>query len=451
MSVSNILGSSRVILSAYQTAIDTTARNISNADNPDYVRRRVDIGSILSPVSGLAFSEKDHIDRLESGFIQNQLWYKNQFLGRYSTDELVYSQVESIYNEPTNSGLSSVMNEFWNSWSDLANDPENNTARSIVKDKGVLLSRTFNQVSTDLHNMQREIGYDIQDTVRDVNKLLNEIKSFNEQVGVNFSYDLADARDAAIGNLSKIINIDVSEDIDNIVSITTGGNTLVPLVNGDFVNEMTATVANFSDLYNVNVSFSEGGSIASITGGSLGSLLEVHNDSLPGFLQDLDTLAVSIAEEVNDIHKTGYNLGNITGVDFFDSNVENAATFEVNSNITSNPYLIATSSSTDEAGNGEIATNIADLQNATTIRNGKFSDYYNSMISEVGSHVQEAKFLRMSQEMVVQSLQNQRDSISAVSMDEEMTNLIKYEQAYQAAARLIAVADELIQSVLTLL
>ncbi|MEA3286029.1 MAG: flagellar hook-associated protein FlgK [Candidatus Marinimicrobia bacterium] len=451
MSISTIMGTSRIALSAYQSAIETTARNISNVGNENYVRRRSDIGALISPNSGLAFREQDSTDRLESGFIQRQLWYKNQFMGRYESDEIVYSQIESLFNEPGNSGLSNIMTEFWNAWSDLANDPESNTARAIVKDRGVLLSNTFNQLDIDLNNMQREVGYDVEATVNQVNRLLHEIKSINETMGATYSYDLADSRDAAITELSKIINIEVAEDSDHIISITTGGNVLVPLVNNDFINELNVTIAPFTDYYTVDVSFSEGGTLSAITGGTLGSLLEAHNAKIPSYLREIDALAVSIAEEVNEVHRTGFNLDNDTDQNFFKTNIGGADSLTVSTNIIDDPLLIATSSFADEAGNGQIAADISNLQNGYLLQGVKYSDYYNSMLSEVGSKVQEAKFLRTSQEMVVTALQNQRDSISGVSLDEEMTNLVKYEQAYQAASRMIAVADELIQSVLALI
>ncbi len=451
MSVSSLMGASRIALSAYQSAIGTTAKNIANVGNPDYVRRRSDVGSLISPTSGLAFNETGNVDRLESGFIQRQLWHKNQFVGRHETDELVYSQVETLFNEPTSAGLSSMMNEFWNSWNDLANDPESNTARAIVKDKGVLLTNTFNQLATDLGNMQHEVADDVQDTAKEVNDLLSEIKTINETMGASYTYDLADAREAAITKLSKLINIKVTENNDHVVSITTGGNILVPLVNGDFINEIEVTIPKFVENYSVIVNFSEGGSSSAITGGTMGSLLAAQKDSIPSYIDEIDALAVAISEEVNKVHQSGYNLSNATGIDFFDPNVTTAANMKLNIDVLNDPMLIATSDGPDEAGNGNIANTISDLQNDYLIQGIKFSDYYNSMISEVGSKVQESGFLRSSQEMVVSSLQNHRDSISGVSLDEEMSNLIKYEQAYQAASRMIAVADEMIQSVLSLI
>ena len=451
MPISDLMGASRIALSAYQSAIATTSKNISNVDNPNYVRRRADIGALLSPIAGLNFNEKDNVDRLGSGFIQEQLWHKNQFAGKYETDELIYSQMESLFNEPGESGLSSIMEGFWNAWSDLANDPESSTAKAIVRDKGVLLTNTFSQVSTDLKNLQTQVGNSIVDTVRQVNNLLHQIKSINERVGVNYSYDLADTRDKAVTELSKLINIDVSENTDNIVSISTGGDVLVPLVNGDFVNELTATTDPYADSFNVTVAFSEGGAIGAVTAGELGALMDIHNTSIPDYLDSLDTLATGMADAINAVHKTGYTLDDETGINFFNADVTGVGSFTMNSDIVNDSGKIATSSSPSEAGNGEIAATISDLQNGYNIQSMKFSDYYTSLLSEVGSNVQEARFLRSSQDKIMQTLQNQRDSISGVSIDEEMANLIKYEQAHQAASRMIAVADELIKSVLALL
>ena len=451
MPISSLMGSSRVALSAYQSAIGTTSKNISNVGNPDYVRRRADVGSLISPTSGLAFREEDNIARLESGFIQRQLWYKNQFLGKYETDELVYSQIETLFNEPTNSGLASMMGEFWNAWNDLGNDPDSPIARTIVKDKGSLLANTFNQLSTDLNNMAVEVASDMRDTVEQVNNILHEIHTINETIAANFSYDLADSRDAALTKLSKIMNIEVHENADHQVSVSTGGSILVPLISGDFVNTLDLEVPKFSDYYKLEVSFSESGDPKAISGGALGSMIDVQNDRIPEILDELDNLAVTLASKVNELHSSGFDLNDNTGQNFFSDSVESAASFKVHDDILDDPNLIASSDIASEAGNGNMAIAISDLQNGLHIEGVKFTDYYSSTLSTVGSRVQEANFLRISQEKVVSSIQNHRDSISGVSLDEEMSNLIRYEQAYQAASRMISVADELVQSVLNLI
>jgi len=455
MGISSLMGITRIAMSAYQNAIDTTARNIANVDNTAYARRRADVGTMVSPNAnrnaGIGVDASNGISRIKESFVQNQLWYKQQSLGKNETDELVFSQIERTFGEPSDSSLSNVLGHFWNAWNDLANDPESSTARTIVKDRAVLLARTFNQVSADLGNLQREIGYDIEDRVVQVNNLLDQIREINGYGGPAMTFDLLDQRDHAIDALSKLININVSEDENHVVSISTGGNVLVPLVSGDFINHLKTSVPPFSEIFQVNVAFEEGGSLAAVSGGELGSLLAVHNGYLPDYLEQVDELAASVASEVNALHSTGYNLDNATGTLFFNDDIEDAASMTVSDTILNDPTLIASSDAIAEPGNGRIAQAISDLRYERITHGEKASDYYDSLISSVGSRVQEAQFLRSNQEVVIQALENQRDSVSGVSIDEEMTNLVRYQQAYEASTRMVKVVDELMQSVINLI
>ena len=141
----------------------------------------------------------------------------------------------------------------------------------------------------------------------------------------------------------------------------------------------------------------------------------------------------------------------MTGMNFFANNISGADDFRVSEEIFRDPSLIATSSTIDAVGDGSIAQAISDIQFESCVQDNTISDFYNGLISNIGNRVQEAQFMRRSQEMVVQNLENQRDSISGVSLDEEMTKLIEYEQAYQAAARMIATVDEMVQTVLNMI
>lgn len=456
MGISSLMGATRIAMSAYQTAIDTTARNIANADTEGYARRRANVGKLVSGTNkGVVGADDSGIDgsisRIKEGFVQNQLWYKQQNLGKAQTDELVFTQIERTFAEPSEAGLTAVMEQFWHAWNDLANDPESTTARTIVRDRASLLSRTFNQLSADLSNLQREIGNDVTARVDKVNKLLNDIKEINGHAGPAMNYDLMDQRDRAIDELSSLINITVYSDRNNAVSITTGGNVLVPLVTGDFINPLRVRNLQVDDQYSIEVSFTQGGQLDAVTGGELGSLLSVQNEYLPEYMNDLNTLAVDLATSVNAVHVNGYNPGNITGQNFFKDTITGALDFALEDDIVNDPTRIATAQNPDEPGDGSIAQQISDLQFTDIVRGQKTHEFYGSLVSKVGTRVQEAQFLRGNQEMLIQALQNQRDSVSGVSVDEEMTNLIRYEQAYQAATRMVAVVSDLIDSVLTLI
>ncbi len=187
-----------------------------------------------------------------------------------------------------------------------------------------------------------------------------------------------------------------------------------------------------------------------ITSGELGSLMEIGARFIPETLDRLDLIARTIAERVNDVHRRGYNLDGVSGTAFFARRVSGAADFAMNPEVLRDPSLIAASNSPDGPGDGSIAQAVCDIRSEPALSNGTISDFYNALISRVGSRVQQAHFSLNSQELVVESLQNQRDAVSAVSLDEEMTRLIEYEQAYQASARMIDTVNSLVDTILNI-
>ncbi|MBT7617892.1 MAG: flagellar hook-associated protein FlgK, partial [Calditrichaeota bacterium] len=429
MSISRIFDTSRRALQNTRWSIDTTASNIANINTDGYTRRRTDLSGIAFGLNGM---NGNNLMRVRQRFVENQLSNENQNLAKFKSDEMIMTQVEGILGEPLESSLSNVLSEFWNSWNDLANEPESQPARSIVKDKGVLLSNTFNRVHKDLRDLQGEINSDIQNKVTQVNHIVNQIHSINEQVGVNMSADLLDQRNLLVRDLATLVNIDTRESDNGEITISTGGQILV---SGNYKNELVAETSSKNGMLNINLRLGESNHNTNITSGDLGSLLEIHSNQIPDTIEKLNLLAVSLSEQVNQVHSSGFNLSEMTGMNFFANNISGADDFRVSEEIFRDPSLIATSSTIDAVGDGSIAQAISDIQFESCVQDNTISDFYNGLISNIGNRVQEAQFMRRSQEMVVQNLENQRDSISGVSLDEEMTKLIEYEQAYQAAAR----------------
>jgi len=444
MSISRIFDTSRRALQNTRWSIDTTANNIANINTEGYTRRRADLSRIAFGFEGM---NRESMMRVRQRFVENQLSYENQNLAKYKSDEMILTQIEGILGEPLESSLSNVLSEFWNSWNDLANDPENQHSRALVRDKGALLSNTFNRLHKDLRNLQSQVNTDIQNKVTHVNQLVNQIHAINEQVGANMSDDLLDQRDVLVSELSSLINIDIRENDSGEITISTGGQILV---SGNYMNELVAETTVENGLKSIDLRLKDSDRQANINSGDIGSLLEIHSNQIPDIIKKLDILAVSISEQVNRVHSSGYNLNEMTGVNFFEQNISGADDFRISAEILRDPSLIATSSEVDAPGDGSIAQAISDIQFDSFVQDNTISDFYNTVISNVGNRVQEAQFLRRSQEMVVQNLQNQRDSVSGVSLDEEMSKLIEYEQAYQAAARMITTVDEMVQTVLNM-
>ena len=449
MSISRIFDISKRSLFSHQAAIDTTAKNISNVNTEGYKRRQVDLSKLGIGFSGINGTQSSKaITRIRQRFAEVQLYQENHELGKYTSKQTLLTRVEDIYGEPRESALSSTLSQFWNSWDELANDPENNAARSRVKDKGQLLAHTFNSLYNDMTEFQRQIGMDVQDKVAEVNRLTRQIYKINQQIGSSATNDLLDERDVLVGKLSSLIDVDVREKSGQTVTISTNGNILV---SASVQSNIEVNIQNRGSDYSIESKLTDTGKALTIRSGELGGLLETVNEIIPSQIDQVNNMAMTIAKNVNSLHQSGYDLNDNSGFDFFKSGITNAGDFVLNDSIINDPTLIVTSDAIGETGNGTIAQNISNLRNMSLIDNQSVSDYYNSMISHVGNSVQEVTFLKRSQEKVVQSLRNQRDSVSAVSLDEEMTKLIEYQRGYQAATKMIVTANEMVQILLNLI
>lgn len=449
MSISRIFDISKRSLLSHQAAINTTAKNISNVNTEGYKRRQVDLSKLGIGFSGINGTQSPKaITRIRQRFAEVQLYQENHELGKYTSKQMLLTRVEDIYGEPRESALSNTLAQFWSSWGELANDPENNAARSRVKDKGQMLALTLNSLYNDMTEFQRQIGMDVQDKVAEVNRLSRQIFKINKQIGSSTTNDLLDERDVLIGKLSSLIDVDVREKSGQEVTISTGGNILV---SASIQSNIEVNIQNQGADYSIDIKLTETDKPLTIRSGELGGLLETVNEILPSQIDQINTLAITIAENVNSLHQTGYDLNDNSGFYFFKNGITSAGDFALNNSIINNPTLIVTSDVIGEAGNGTIAQNISNLRNMGLIDNQSTADYYNSMISHIGNSVQEVTFLKRSQEKVVQSLRNQRDSVSAVSLDEEMTKLIEYQRGYQAATKMIITANEMVQTLLNLI
>lgn len=451
MSIARIFEIGKRSLLSYQSAIDTTSGNIANINKEGYSRRRVDLSNLTAGIPGigrigLGVNVED-VTRIRQRMIEYQLYQETQGLGRYETGEMMLKQLEGIYAESSGAGLSNILSEFWGSWNDLANDPESQANRAVVKDKGVVLANTFNRIHTDMQNMQNQLAYEIESKIKSVNQISEQIAVINNQIQLSNSPDLKDERDILIADLAEMINIKVRENDQGQVNITTSG---LLLVSEAEASELTMSVSRIDEYNNITISFQNMDHQPDIFSGQLKSLIDIHNERIPANIDKLNELARSIAENVNNLHSSGYNLNNITGLTFFDDNVGGASDIRVSDAIVNDASLIASKASITGPGNGDMAMAISNLQFDTFVNGQTASDYYISMVSLLGSEIQDMEFMHSSQQVIVDQIYYQKESISGVSLDEEMTRLIQYEQAYEAAIRVINTVDEMVETLLAM-
>lgn len=446
MSIQQIFELGKRSLLTYQSAINTASGNISNINNENYSRRRTDFSGISAGFNGLGLSLDDAI-RIRQRFAEHQIWQENQYLGQYQSTNLTLTQVENTFAEGTDAGLSTVLTNFWNSWNDLANDPENEYARNFVKDKARILTNTFQRIYTDLKGFQQQIVPEAEAEIREINQYASKLKKLNISLQTSENPDLYDERDRLLNELSQKLNVQVKEHDSGQVSVYVDG---FLLVSPESYNQLQLERGGTEDNPVLNVKLQNSRRTININSGKLGGLLDTHNNYIPEYLQKLDELAKNIASEVNKLHRSGENLSGTTNIDFFASDVKGVADFKINNAILNDTSLIATRLPGEAEGSGALAQSIADLQFASIMSEGTAAEFYNTMMTNLGNAVQETTYLEESQKLIVENLQNHRDAVAGVSLDEEMTRLVQYQQAYEASAKIINTVDEMVQTVLTL-
>ena len=443
MSILRIFETSKRSLLSHQTAINTTANNVANVYTEGYSRRKIDLSKLSL---GFGNISEDSVTRIKNKFLDNQIWYESQALGKHEMQENLLNQVENIFGEPSESGLANIITDFWDSWSNLSNDPESNSARSLVIDKGIILTNTFNRLDNNLKELQIQSGQEIQQNINEINQLIKQLGSLNKQIDMHRTSDLFDQRDILLTELSQKIEINVTENESGTVEVLSGGHMII---SEDYINELKLEInQNNDNRLSCDIKTTKGDNLLKISSGELGGLLEFYNVNISSYIQSIDRLASELIENVNFIHSNGFNGSDRTGINFFNNTADSAGEMAVNKQIIGNPHLITTSSATDLEGDGSTARSLFDLQFETVMNENTIMDYYSSIISDVGSKASEAKFVRQNQEKIVQQLNINKASLTGVSLDEEMTQLIQYEQAYEAAARMISTIDELMQTVL---
>lgn len=456
--ITGLLQIGRNALLTQQKAIDITGNNIANVNTPGYSRQRLNMEqSVPVRVLGTTMSTGVHaqqkIQRFHDQFIQAQLNNENQDLGRWEAQKTALEKVEVLFDEVSGYGLSTAMAGFWAGWHDLSNNPTGHVERTSMLSAGQYLATTFNQLSQNIANAQKDIDTGVVNVVDDINRMAGQIAELNRKVtqvevtGHNAN-DYRDQRDMLVLNLSKLIAIDRFEDGNGSVTIMVGGGK--PLVESTFTWDLTTRI-NEDGRQDVHWQDSSGG-LQDITdriaSGELKGWLDARDTVIAGYLERLDRLAGEIIEAVNGIHAVSYGLDG-GQVAFFAGN--DAASMAVNPLIEQDVNRIAAAGEIEALpGDNRAAMDIADLQNALRIAGGTstFDDYYIALVGDVGSDVRRADLNFGHQTAMIKHLQNYREEVAGVSLDEEMVNLIKYQHAYNAAARLITTTDELMQTLI---
>jgi flagellar hook-associated protein 1 FlgK len=454
-----MLGVAKSALLTQQKAIDITGNNIANVNTPGYSRQRLLIQQ-NSPVRvdgqtmSTGVSANPQIQRFYNQFLSAQLIGENQNLGRWEAQQSALEKAELMLDESNGYGLSSAINDYFNAWQDLSNSPSGVAERTSLLSSAQYLAESFSQVNGSLNQLKEDIDAHVDAIVTSINDIADRIAALNlkvtqvEVTGHNAN-DFRDERDQLVFELSQMIDINSFEDGDGHVTVMVGNGK--PLVEGSSTwNLTTAHNAGVQDVYWESSNGALTNITSQVSGGELKGWIEARDVVIDDYLTQVDTLASAIRTGVNAQHALGIDLNGAAGVQFFTGT--SASNMAVNSAIVADSDLIAAALAGEglPAGNGN-AIAIANLQSAATMTGGStFNEYYNSLVGKVGADVQTAHFNFDHQTTMVQNLENYRQEVSGVSLDEEMVNLIKFQHAYNAAARLITQADEMLETLINI-
>ncbi|HHY40124.1 MAG TPA: flagellar hook-associated protein FlgK [Syntrophaceticus sp.] len=489
-------------LRTQQRSLDVTSHNIANANTPGYTRQEaIMVTTPPYPVpsldgyigtgqigTGVQISE---IRRMRDRFLDFQMRNESKILGYWEAQQDALEKIEGIINEPSDSGLRSIMEDFWIALDELAKDPESLAARSLVLETGRSLADAFNHIDTQLTELVNDLNRNLKVLVDDINSMARQIADLNMQIlkvevsGARAN-DLRDKRDLLVDRLAKAIDIKVVENENGTITVNVSGRALVQ---GESANELV--VGNSDDYPEIYWQDDQSRSYPlTISAGTVRGIIDARGykqgDGLAGFIpalrKQLDILAEGIAKAFNEIHREGAGLNGDTGLDFFvskdGSDSITAGNIAVNQVLLADPSKLAAAELrpippgdnpddyenkvelegtwyTWDTGDGSIALKLAKLKEAQIIKINSsqeqlFSpnDYYNAIIGELGVTAQQAYRMVENQELLVSQIENNRLAVSGVSLDEEMVNMIRFQHAYNAAARLITAMDEMIDLII---
>ncbi len=469
-SLGSILSIARGAMSAQQTIIQTAGHNIANVETPGYSRQRVELtpavpeqfrygsvgtGVTISNITQARDTMLDASFRAESGSASSSQ-LRQDLLG----------SVEGVLGEPSDTGLAAAMDAFWSSWSDLQAQPTSSAARSVVQQRGQQVASMLNGFDTRLDDIAHQTSVRLGSTVDRINALSDQIAALNGRIvasefGGTQAGDLRDQRNLALDELSTLATTNVIANPDGSVMVHLGTNNLVDGTTARHVKTVTTTSGD------VAMQMTSGTEPMLPVGGSAQVMMDFMNRDVKDVRGQLDALANGLVTSVNAIHNTGElyppnGAAPVAAGDFFDPAHVSAADIRLSAGVAASAANIAAGAAAGVnapgPGNNEIALAMAKLRDAAAqvtyvdklgqTQSGSFTSFYNDVNSHLGTQVTNAASDADVHSTLASQADTRRQSVSGVNLDEELTTLMRAQQAYAAAAKVVSTASDMMDTLI---
>lgn len=438
-------------LKVFDRVFNVIQNNITNANTPGYAKQ--DQALISMPFNP---SQQDWggvmagpMISSRSEYVEQDVRSQQQLLGSAQQRFNDLGQVQPLFDPTSTSGVAGSLNSFFNSFSQLAVNPNDESARQNVLNAASQVAQSFAQTSTGITQVAVNADSQTRTSIDQINQLTTQIAQLNRQYRSNSAANQNAGLDAqmhtALENLSSVANFSVIKTGDGATSVYLGGQT--PLVLGD---TQFALTADFSSPQTVIRDAQTNDVTSQITGGSLGALLQEKNTTLPGYTAQLNALSQAFADQVNGQLSQGLDKSGVAPVtNLFSYNQPSDAAFSLAvSSIT--PDQIAAAAAGAPGGNGN-AIAISQLAGAAAANGFTFTQAFGNLSAQVGRDVAGAQADRTQAQDLVAQAQQQRQQQSGVSLDEEAAKLLQFQQAYEAVGKLVGVLDSLTQTVINII
>ncbi|MBE3101628.1 MAG: flagellar hook-associated protein FlgK [Firmicutes bacterium] len=492
-----------------QKALEVTLHNIANANTEGYTRQSLVLSALTPPNSSGSLSQASTIQvgggvaiqelrQIRDTFLDAQFRRENRYLQEWTVKSDVTQYVEDIFSEPSDTGLNASLGEFYNTLQELAKYPESIEIRTLVRQEAIKLTETIQHQRSQLIQLQQQQDTSIEITVGEINDLAVNIRDLNLQIfkfeeGGENANELRDQRNLMVDELSGLVSFNYSEIDNGRFRIDING---FPLVDHSEVNllEAVRSTPNPVDSNNLyTVVWKETQLEVPISGGAMKGYMDMRdgvtpaNVGIPYFIEQLDNFAKAVVQEFNNVHQKGYSIpyggsDSETGNAFFsfkefqepaDWNIMNsdernqyildnvnAKNISLDNRILESVYNIATSSEEIDTlgwGNNLNALDLVALRSkkdivitvgGTAIGIGNLEDFTKKVIADLAVEASHAKKMNSSQSVLAVSISKRRLSVSAVSLDEEISNMIMFQHAYSAAARMVTAIDQMLETLI---
>ena len=454
------LNSSSMALDAHSRAIETSGKNLANVNNPNYARQRVvygDRGTIETPdgVQSLGL-EVLAVRQLRDVLLDRQLMREIGLSGSFDAEQQALQRAQAGLGQnisgsaeisgSATGGIAAALDNFFNAFQSLAARPTDMGTRQTLLQQAAILTDSLQEADTRLIQVQSDIDAEIGADVTEVNTLLDTLAGLNAQIArfevsrPGVAVDLRDQRQARLEELAAILPVEVRDMGDGQVELVAkdAGNSDIILLTGP-----TATGAVAFD--GTNLTGGTPATAIALGGGSSHGALAARDGGVQTLRDSLDLLAGQLVTSVN----AAYNPSSTAGADFFEPAGLTAGTLAIRSGLTASGLVTGTGG----AGDNSIAVAVANLANqpfstgSGDLIDGTLGQHYARAVSDLGQSLATATARAADQDKIQQLVRNQRDTVSGVSLDEEMADLVRFQRAFQASSRVFSVVDELLNTI----